>query len=205
MNFVNSKTENNKVEVLVKKPSAEEAEEAVRVLLRWAGDNPNREGLIDTPSRVVKAYKEWFSGYDQEPSSHLTRTFEEVEGYQEIVTLKDIRFESYCEHHIAPIIGKVHLSYIPFKRVVGISKLARLVDTFAKRLQVQEKMTVQSAKTLQTELNPKGVAVLVEGNHHCMCTRGVHKENSIMITSSYTGEFTQNIDLKNDFHRLVGK
>ena len=205
MNFLDSKTNMDNKEKLAIKPSREEAEQAVRTLLRWAGDNPLREGLIDTPSRVVRAYAEWFSGYDQDPEKILERTFEEVAGYSEIVTLKDIRFESYCEHHLAPIIGTVHVAYIPAERVVGISKIARLVDAFSKRLQVQEKMTSQIANTLQSVLKPLGTAVLVEGLHHCMCTRGVHKTSSTMISSAFTGNFTKKQDLKNEFYKIVGK
>jgi GTP cyclohydrolase I len=205
MNFLNSKAEIEKKEELPVKPSREEAQEAVRTLLRWAGDDPSREGLVDTPARVVRAYTEWFSGYEQEPEKILERTFEEVAGYSEIVTLKDIRFESYCEHHLAPIIGTVHVAYIPADRVVGISKIARLVDAFSKRLQVQEKMTSQIANTLQSVLKPLGTAVLVEGEHHCMCTRGVHKTNSTMISSAFTGDFKKDQDLKNEFYKIVGK
>jgi GTP cyclohydrolase I len=205
MNFLNSKTEVEHNQTLVEKPSSEEAEEAVRTLIRWAGDNPLREGLIDTPSRVVRAYSEWFAGYEQDPEKILTRTFEEVAGYSEMVTLRDIRFESYCEHHLAPIIGTVHVAYIPADRVVGISKIARLVDAFSKRLQVQEKMTSQIANTLQSGLNPLGTAVLVEGEHHCMCTRGVHKTNSTMISSAFTGHFLEKQELKNEFYKIVGK
>ena len=205
MNFVNSKTEAEKKDKPLVKPSQQEAENAVRVLLKWAGDDPSREGLVDTPARVVKAYREWFSGYEQDPQKLLERTFEDVAGYSEIVTLKGIRFESYCEHHLAPIIGQVHISYIPNNRVVGISKIARLVDAFAKRLQVQEKMTSQIANTMQTVLKPKGVAVLVEGEHHCMCTRGVHKTNSTMISTSFTGNFLNEKDLKSEFYTIIGK
>ena len=205
MNFLNSKTEVEDKEQLVVKPSVQEAEEAVKTLLRWAGDDPMREGLIDTPARVVRAYGEWFAGYNQDPKKILERTFEEVEGYSEMVTLKDIRFESFCEHHLAPIIGSVHVSYIPRDRVVGISKIARLVDAFSKRLQVQEKMTSQIANTLQTALNPLGTAVLVEGEHHCMCTRGVHKTNSNMISSTFTGEFLKKQNLKDEFYKLISK
>ena len=205
MNFVNSKTEAEKNDKPLVKPSQQEAENAVRVLLKWAGDDPSREGLVDTPARVVRAYREWFSGYEQDPQKLLERTFEDVAGYSEIVTLKGIRFESYCEHHLAPIIGQVHISYIPNNRVVGISKIARLVDAFAKRLQVQEKMTSQIANTMQTVLKPKGVAVLVEGEHHCMCTRGVHKTNSTMISTSFTGNFLTEKDLKSEFYTIIGK
>ena len=205
MNFLNSKTEVEDNKGILVKPSRQEAEEAVRTLLKWAGDDPSREGLLDTPSRVVRAYKEWFSGYDQDPEKILEKTFEEVAGYSEIVTLKDIRFESYCEHHLAPIIGTVHVAYIPSDRVVGISKIARLVDVFSKRLQVQEKMTSQIANTLQSVLKPLGTAVLVEGEHHCMCTRGVHKTNSTMISSAFTGNFKKEQQLKNEFYKIVGK
>ena len=164
------------------------------------------DGLGMIPlGRVVRAYTEWFSGYNQDPEKILERTFEEVAGYSEIVTLKDIRFESYCEHHLAPIIGIVHVAYIPAERVVGISKIARLVDAFSKRLQVQEKMTSQIANTLQSVLKPLGTAVLVEGEHHCMCTRGVHKTNSTMISSAFTGNFQKKQDLKNEFYKIVGK
>ena len=205
MNFLNSKGEVGQSKDLVAKPSAVEAEEAVRTLLRWAGDDPTREGLVDTPSRVVRAYKEWFAGYNQDPEKILEKTFDEVEGYSEMVTLKDIRFESFCEHHLAPIIGTVHLAYIPQGRVVGISKLARLVDVFSKRLQVQEKMTSQIAETLQRALKPIGVAVLVEGEHHCMCTRGVHKTSTSMISSAFTGEFLKKQKFKDEFYKIIGK
>lgn len=205
MNFLNSKGEVGQSKDLVAKPSAVEAEEAVRTLLRWAGDDPTREGLVDTPSRVVRAYKEWFAGYNQDPEKILEKTFDEVEGYSEMVTLKDIRFESFCEHHLAPIIGTAHVAYIPQGRVVGISKLARLVDVFSKRLQVQEKMTSQIAETLQRALKPIGVAVLVEGEHHCMCTRGVHKTSTSMISSAFTGEFLKKQKFKDEFYKIIGK
>jgi GTP cyclohydrolase I len=161
--------------VRVRRPSREEALDAVRTLIRWAGDDPEREGLLGTPDRVVRSYAEFFSGYDEDPVALLQRTFEEMDGYDEIVMLKDIRFESHCEHHIAPIIGKVHIAYLPNNRVVGISKLARLVEVYAKRLQIQEKMTAQIANTLDEVLQPKGVAVVIEAAHQCMTTRGVHK------------------------------
>ena len=173
----------------LRRPSREEALEAVRTLLRWAGDDPGREGLLGTPDRVVRSYEEFFSGYDEDPVALLQRTFEETNGYDEIVALKDIRFESHCEHHIAPIIGKVHVAYLPDKRVVGISKLARLVDVFAKRLQIQEKMTAQIANTLDDVLQPKGVAVVIEAAHQCMTTRGVHKPGITMVTSRMLGAF----------------
>jgi len=175
--------------VSVRRPTREEAEEAVRTLIRWAGDDPAREGLLGTPDRIVRAYQEFFSGYDEDPVALLQRTFEETNGYDEIVALKDIRFESHCEHHIAPIIGKVHVAYLPDKRVVGISKLARLVDVFAKRLQIQEKMTAQIANTLDDVLQPKGVAVVIEAAHQCMTTRGVHKPGITMVTSRMLGAF----------------
>ncbi len=186
------------------RPSREEAEEAVRTLLRWAGDDPEREGLIDTPTRVTKAYGEWFRGYDQDPEAHLQRTFEEVDGYDEMVVLKDIRFESFCEHHMAPIIGKAHVGYLPTDRVVGISKLARLVDAYGKRLQVQEKMTAQIANTLQKVLQPRGVAVVLEGEHHCMSTRGIHKHGVTMVTSRMMGTFKTNSNTRQEFLKFIG-
>ncbi len=188
----------------VERPSRAEAEAAVRTLLKWAGDNPKREGLLDTPSRVVKAYEQWFKGYDEDPVAMLQRTFEEVEGYDEMVVLRDIRFESYCEHHMAPIIGKAHVAYVPTDRVVGISKLARVVDAFAKRLQVQEKMNAQIANTLMDVLKPRGVAVVLEGEHHCMSTRGVHKPGVSMVTSTMLGAFKTDRDLRRDFMSIIG-
>jgi len=189
---------------LVTRPTREEAEEAVRTLLRWAGEDPSREGLLDTPKRVTKAYGDWFRGYGEDPSELLQRTFEEVAGYEEMVVLRDIRFESYCEHHMAPIIGKAHLAYIPTDRVVGISKLARVVDAYAKRLQVQEKMNAQIAKTLFAVLKPRGVAVVLEGEHHCMSTRGVHKPGVSMVTSSMLGEFKTDRQLRREFMDIIG-
>lgn len=186
------------------KPSREEAEDAVRVLLRWAGDDPEREGLRDTPGRVVRAYEQWFRGYEEDPEVMLQRTFEEVEGYDEMVVLRDIRFESYCEHHLAPIIGKAHVGYIPTDRVVGISKLARLVDAYAKRMQVQEKMNAQIASTLFNILKPQGVAVVLEAEHHCMSTRGVHKPGVSMVTSTMLGEFRSNPTTRKEFLTLIG-
>lgn len=185
------------------RPSRDEAEAAVRILLRWAGDDPTREGLLDTPSRVVRAYEEWFRGYDEDPQAMLQRMFEEVEGYDEMVVLRDIRYESYCEHHMAPIIGKAHVGYIPTDRVVGISKLARVVDAFAKRLQVQEKMNAQIANTLQEVLQPQGVAVVLEGEHHCMATRGVHKPGVTMVTSTMLGAFRE-ADTRREFMSIIG-
>jgi len=185
------------------RPSREQAEEAVRTLLRWAGDDPAREGLLDTPKRVTKAYGQWFKGYDEDPAAMLQRTFDEVEGYDEIVALCNIRFESYCEHHMAPIIGVVHVAYIPTKRVVGISKLARVVDAFAKRLQVQEKMNAQIANTLYEVLKPQGVAVMIEGEHHCMSTRGVHKPGVNMVTKKLLGVFKDDPVQRQEFMDIV--
>jgi GTP cyclohydrolase I len=181
------------------RPSREEAEEAVRVLLRWAGDDPAREGLLGTPSRVVRSYEEFFAGYHTDPVEQLQRTFEETDGYDEMVVLKDIRFESHCEHHMVPIIGHVHIAYLPSKRVVGISKLARLVEVYAKRLQIQEKMTAQIANTLSQVLKPRGVAVVVEAAHQCMTTRGVHKPGVSMITSHMLGAFRTNPSTRREF------
>jgi GTP cyclohydrolase I len=171
------------------KPTREQAEAAVRTLLLWAGDDPNREGLRDTPSRVTRAYEEFFVGYDTDPVAVLERTFEETDGYDEIVLLRDIRLESTCEHHMAPIIGRVHVAYLPHRRVVGISKLARVVDAYAKRLQIQEKLTAQIANTIQEVLEPRGVAVVIEAAHQCMTTRGVHKPGVTMVTSRMLGAF----------------
>lgn len=170
-------------------PSREDAEEAIRTLIRWAGDNPEREGLLDTPKRVVNSFDEFFAGYKEDPREILSRTFEEVGGYKEIVLLKDIRFESHCEHHMVPIIGTAHVAYFPNSRVVGISKLARIVEIFAKRLQIQERMTSEIANIIQEVLEPKGVAVIIEGSHQCMTTRGVHNPGVSMITSKMLGIF----------------
>lgn len=186
------------------RPSREEAEQAVRVLLRWAGDDPAREGLLDTPARVVRAYEEFFEGYALDPREILARTFSEVEGYDEMVVLKDIRFESYCEHHMVPIIGRAHVAYLPNHRVVGISKLARLVDAFAKRLQIQEKMTVQIADTLNDILQPKGVGVILEAAHQCITTRGVHKPGVQMVTSRMLGSFRDDPSTRREFLAIVG-
>ena len=186
------------------RPSRAEAEAAVRTLIRWAGDDPEREGLLGTPDRIVRSYREFFSGYDEDPVALLQRTFEETDGYDEIVMLKDIRFESHCEHHIAPIIGKVHVGYLPSKRVVGISKLARLVDVYAKRLQIQEKMTAQIANTLDEVLQPKGVAVVIEAAHQCMTTRGVHKAGVNMVTSRMLGEFRTDPTSRREVLAMIG-
>ncbi len=186
------------------RPTREEAEAAVRTLLRWAGDDPDREGLLDTPGRVTRAYGEWFRGYAEDPEADLQRTFEEVEGYDEMVVLRDIRFESYCEHHLAPIIGKAHVGYMPTNRVVGISKLARVVDSFAKRLQVQEKMTAQIANAIHDVLQPKGVAVVIEAEHQCMSTRGVHKPGVSMVTSTMLGAFREDPSTRREFLAAIG-
>ncbi|MDR5777147.1 MULTISPECIES: GTP cyclohydrolase I FolE [unclassified Caballeronia] len=186
------------------RPTREEAEDAVRVLLRWAGDDPQREGLIDTPARVVRAYEEFFRGYEQDPREILARTFSEVQGYDEMIVLKDIRFESYCEHHMVPIIGRAHIAYLPDRRVVGISKLARLVDAFAKRLQIQEKMTAQIADTLNEVLQPIGVGVILEAAHQCMSTRGVHKAGVSMVTSRMLGSFRDDPSTRREFLSIVG-
>ena len=188
----------------VQKPSRAEAEEAVRTLLRWAGDDPEREGLRGTPDRVVRAYEEFFSGYGIDPKDFLARTFEEVEGYDEIVLLRDIPFESHCEHHVAAIIGKAHVAYLPTNRVVGISKLARLVESYARRLQIQEKMTAQIAHTLQEVLRPKGVAVVIEASHQCMTTRGIHKQGVSMVTSQMLGLFRTNAATRRELLALIG-
>ena len=186
------------------RPSREEAEDAVRTLLRWAGDDPSREGLLDTPSRVVRSYEEYFSGYSEDPVEIMKRTFEEVEGYDEMVVLKDIRFESHCEHHIAPIIGIAHVGYLPSHRVVGISKLARIVEIYAKRLQIQEKLTAQIANSIEEVLEPKGVAVVVDAAHQCMTTRGVHKPGVSMVTSRMLGLFRTNPSTRREFLAMIG-
>jgi len=181
------------------RPSRAEAEDAVRTLIRWAGDNPSRPGMIGTPARVVRAYEEWFSGYAQDPREYLSRTFDEVAGYDEVVVLRDISFESHCEHHLAPIIGRVHIGYLPRNRVVGISKLARLVDVYAKRFQIQEKMTAEIAGCLDSVLKPFGVAVVVEAAHQCMTTRGVHKLGVTMVTSQMLGVFRKRLETRHEF------
>lgn len=183
----------------------EEAENAVRTLIRWAGDDPHREGLRDTPARVVRAYEEFFAGYAEDPTQILSRTFAEVEGYDEMVVMKDIRFESHCEHHMVPIVGKAHVAYLPDRRVVGISKLARLVDIYAKRLQIQEKMTVQIADTLNSVLQPKGVAVVIEAAHQCMTTRGVHKPGAGLVTSRMLGAFRTDSATRREFLAMIGR
>ncbi len=186
------------------RPTRAQAEEAVRTLLRWAGDDPEREGLVETPARVTRAYEEWFAGYDHDPVQTLQRTFAEVEGYDEMVVLRDVRVESHCEHHLAPILGKAHVAYLPDKRVVGISKLARVVDTYAKRLQIQEKLTAQIANCIQDVLQPRGVAVVVEAEHQCMTTRGIQKPGTSMITSRMLGLFRRNDATRREFLALIG-
>jgi GTP cyclohydrolase IA len=181
------------------RPSRSDAEAAVRTLIRWAGDDPDREGLRATPARAVRAYEEWFAGYDEDPREYLKRTFEEVAGYDEMVLLRDIRFESYCEHHLAPIIGRAHIGYLPHTRVVGISKLARLVDVYAKRLQIQERMTAEIAGCIDSVLKPLGVAVVLEGTHQCMTTRGVHKHGVTMVTSRMLGVFRNRGETRQEF------
>ena len=188
----------------VNKPTREQAEDAVRTLLAWAGDDPSREGLVDTPARVARAYEEWFSGYGSDPQEILERTFEEVEGYDEMVVLRDIRFESYCEHHMEPIIGKAHVAYLPDRRVVGISKLARIVEVYGKRLQIQEKMTAQVAGAIEEVLKPKGVAVVIDAVHQCMTTRGVHKPGVSMVTSRMLGAFRDNANTRREFLNMIG-
>jgi GTP cyclohydrolase I len=186
------------------RPDRAQAEAAVRTLLQWAGDDPDREGLVDTPARVARAFEEWFVGYGTDPEDYLRRTFEEVEGYDEMVVLKDIGFESHCEHHLAPIIGRAHVAYLPDRRVVGISKLARVVDTYAKRLQIQEKMTAQIAQVIQDVLQPLGVAVVIEAQHQCMTTRGVHKTGVSMVTSRMLGAFRTDPITRREFLSIIG-
>lgn len=184
-------------------PTRDEAEEAVRTLLRWAGDDPTRDGLHDTPARVVKAYEEYFRGYAEDPEAILQKTFEETEGYDEMIVLRGIRFESHCEHHLAPIVGRAWVGYIPNGRVVGISKLARVVEAYAKRLQIQEKMTSQIANTIDKVLNPQGVAVVIKAEHHCMTTRGVHKPGTDMVTSRMLGIFRDNALTRQEFLSVI--
>jgi GTP cyclohydrolase I len=180
-----------------------QAEDAVRTLLEWAGDDPKREGLIDTPKRVVEAYREWFSGYAVDPADYLRRTFEEVAGYDEMIVLRDIEFESFCEHHMAPIIGRAHVGYLPTDKVVGISKLARVVEAYARRLQVQEKMTAQIAHCIGMVLKPRGVGVVIDARHQCMTTRGVHKTRVSMITSQMLGTFRDDARTRAEFLRFI--
>ena len=185
------------------RPTQQQAEEAIRTLLLWAGDDPNREGLLDTPKRVAKAYREWFCGYEEDPAELLARSFDEVEGYDEMVVLRDIRVESMCEHHMCPIIGKAHVGYLPNGRVVGISKLARVVEAFGKRLQIQEKLTAQVANVINEVLQPKGVAVVFEAVHQCMTTRGVHKTGVSMVTSRMLGAFRDDASTRREFMAMI--
>jgi GTP cyclohydrolase IA len=205
-NLVNAKRSRAKVTeaAALEKPSREEAEAAVRTLIRWAGDDPDREGLRATPSRVVRAYEEWFAGYNDDPNAYLKRTFHETGGYDEVVVLRDIRFESHCEHHMAPVIGRVHIGYLPRNRVIGISKLARLVEVYARRLQIQEKMTAEIAACLDSVLKPHGVAVVAEGTHQCMTTRGIHKPGVTMVTSRMLGVFRDNAETRQEFLAAIG-
>jgi GTP cyclohydrolase I len=185
------------------RPTRAEAEAAVETLLRWAGDDPSREGLVDTPARVARAYEEFFSGYQDDPEEMLARTFEEVEGYDDMVMLRDISLQSHCEHHMVPILGKAHIAYLPNKRVVGISKLARVLDSFGRRLQTQETMTAQVASAIQTALQPLGVAILVDAKHQCMTTRGVKKPDVSMVTTRFTGVFKDQADLRERFYQQI--
>tara|TARA_B100000927_G_scaffold19437_1_gene14791 strand:+ start:1801 stop:2385 length:585 start_codon:yes stop_codon:yes gene_type:complete len=185
------------------KPTREEAEEAVRTLISWAGDDPSREGLIETPKRVVKSYEEFYEGYGQDPEEILSKVFEEIEGYDEIVLVKDIPLESHCEHHMVPILGKAHVAYLPDQRVVGLSKLARVVDLFGKRLQTQETMTAQIADTIERVLKPKGVAVVIDAEHQCMSSRGVNKKGTSTVTSRMLGVFRENQKSRMEFMTLI--
>jgi GTP cyclohydrolase I len=186
------------------RPSMAEAEDAVRTLIRWAGDDPRREGLIETPNRVVRAFEEWFQGYREDPIELLSKTFEEMNGYDELVILRNIRFESHCEHHLAPIIGQAHIAYLPNKRVVGISKLVRLVEVYAKRLQIQEKLTAQIAQAINDALQPRGVGVVIEASHECMSTRGVHKTGMTMVTSEMIGALRDDPSTRREFLAVIG-
>lgn len=186
------------------RPSRTEAEAAVRTLLRWAGDDPDREGLVDTPARVARAYEEFFAGYETDPVDLLARSFEETDGYDEMVILRDIRMESHCEHHMVPIIGRAHIAYLPQGRVVGISKLARVLEVYAKRLQIQEKLTAQVANTIEQVLKPKGVAVVIEAAHQCMTTRGIHKPGVTMVTSRMLGAFRDDASTRREFLAIIG-
>ncbi len=187
------------------RPTRDEAEAAVRTLIAWCGDDPRREGLLDTPRRVVKAYEEFFAGYADDPVDYLQRTFKEIDGYDEMVVLRDVRFESHCEHHMLPIIGRIHVGYLPNRRVVGISKLARVAETYARRLQIQEKLTAQIANCVNDVLQPSGVAVVVEASHQCMTTRGVHKPGVSMVTSRMLGTFRDNPETRREFLAIIGE
>ena len=201
--MIKDEIKENKRVVKNKKPTREEAMQAVRTMLAWAGDNPDREGLLETPLRVVKAYEEFFAGYKEDSDAILNKTFEEVAGYDEMVIIKNVRLESHCEHHMVPILGKAHVAYIPNKRVVGISKLARVVDVYAKRLQTQETMTAQIADSIQRVLQPKGVGVVIDAGHQCMTTRGVHKPTATTITSQMLGVFRTDYRTRSEFMNLI--
>ena len=190
-------------QMLTTRPTREEAEAAVEVLLRWAGDNPDREGLRETPARVVRSFEEFFKGYQEDPHHHLTKTFEEVEGYQDMVMLRDITVQSHCEHHMVPITGKAHIAYLPDRRVVGISKLARVLNGYGYRLQTQETMTAQVANCIQTALQPRGVAVMIDAAHQCMSTRGVKSPCVSMVTTQFTGAFQDDADLRDRFYKQI--
>ena len=192
------------LEKIKNKPTKEEAKEAVKTLIKWAGDDPTREGLLETPNRVAKSYQDFFSGYDEDPREILSKKFREVEGYDEMIVLKDIRLESHCEHHMVPFIGKAHVGYLPNNKIVGLSKLARVVELFSKRLQIQEKLTAQIANTIDEILKPKGVGVIIEASHLCIATRGVRKETSRMVTSRMLGLFRDNSDTRREFLNIIG-
>jgi GTP cyclohydrolase I len=197
------KSSNGCKDPAISRPSREEAEAAVRTLISWAGDDPTREGLVDTPKRVAKAYEEFFKGYNEDALEILSRTFEDVDGYDDMVMLRGIDMHSHCEHHMVPIIGQVHVAYVPSEKVVGISKLARIVETFAKRLQTQETMTAQIANVIEEGLNPRGIALMVEAEHQCMSMRGVHKPNVATITTRFTGVFQDDADLRGRFLGMI--
>lgn len=199
----NNTPTNRERDVKVEKPSREEAEAAVRTLISWAGDNPDREGLVDTPKRVVKAYQEFFAGYDEDPEEVLGRTFEDVEGYDDMVMLRDISLESHCEHHMVAILGKVHIAYMPVDKVVGISKLARVIEIFAKRLQTQETMTAQIVDCIQRAMEPAGIAILVDAKHQCMTTRGIRKPDVATITTQFTGVFAEDPKMESRFLAMI--
>jgi len=192
------------LEKIKNKPTKEEAKEAVKTLIKWAGDDPTREGLLETPNRVARSYQDFFSGYDEDPREILSKKFREVEGYDEMIVLKDIRLESHCEHHMVPFIGKAHVGYLPKNKIVGLSKLARVVELFSKRLQIQEKLTAQIANTIDEILKPKGVGVIIEASHLCIATRGIRKETSRMVTSRMLGLFRDNSDTRREFMDIIG-
>ena len=201
----NTPAELRSADTATTRPSRDEAEAAVRTLIAWAGDNPAREGLLDTPKRVAKAFEEWFSGYNADPAKELSRVFEDVQGYDDMVMLTNIDVESHCEHHLAPIMGVAHVAYLPRKNVVGISKIARVVEIFSKRLQTQETMTAQIADTLMEAMDARGVAVLIDAKHQCMTTRGVHHPNVSTITTTFAGEFKSDDELRSRFMKMVDR